>query len=521
MPVFSDGQKISETEWARLIQSVPASYVVWKDGSTYRAECLLKGGTDYSGTDAATVIQSALDNGKKVFIKNGEYGISTDISLRSGTVLVGEGYDTVLKATVADVGVKAVNVDNVVVENLRIDGSYDTLGGSGINLEAQNSGKVIFRNVWTHNSGADGAGFWHGSRDCWIVNCWAWDTNTNGFFIEKGGVGESYHCGVINSISYNAGGDGIRFTEAYECILKANILVNPTRSGILADYAHRSVVEGNIIINPTQSGISIGNSEDTIVKGNLINTTGAGYSGIASGASDSRIQIIGNKILSSGGMGISAESSNIAITGNTIKGSAWNGIHIASLSSATVQGNVVIENGQRGIYLKKVQKSTVTGNVVKNNSQNTAGANDGIALEGTATTSTQYNLISGNIVFDDQTTKTQRWNIIEVAYCDYNRIEDNMVEGYHTGAISKTGTHTIVKGNVGYVTENSGTATISSSTYVDVTHGLAGTPTVINVTPATSGTGDWYLSNIGDTTFRINVANSGTYTFHWTAEYKP
>ena len=32
MPQFSDGKEIHEAEWDRLLESIPASYVVWKDG---------------------------------------------------------------------------------------------------------------------------------------------------------------------------------------------------------------------------------------------------------------------------------------------------------------------------------------------------------------------------------------------------------------------------------------------------------------------------------------------------------
>lgn len=62
MPQTLDGTVISHADYqTRLLESIPASYVVWKDGDTYRAECLLKNGTDYTvGTDTA-VIQAAID----------------------------------------------------------------------------------------------------------------------------------------------------------------------------------------------------------------------------------------------------------------------------------------------------------------------------------------------------------------------------------------------------------------------------------------------------------------------------
>jgi len=76
------------------MQSIPASYVVWKDGSTYRAECQVKDGDDLSGTDAADVIQSAVDflsSGGKIFLRRGiyEFGSAVDIP-HGGIAIVGE-----------------------------------------------------------------------------------------------------------------------------------------------------------------------------------------------------------------------------------------------------------------------------------------------------------------------------------------------------------------------------------------------------------------------------------------------
>jgi hypothetical protein len=80
----------------------------------------------------------------------------------------------------------------------------------------------------------------------------------------------------------------------------------------------------------------------------------------------------------------------------------------------------------------------------------------------------------------------------------------------------------VVSGNIGYTTSNSGTATVTGgSTFVNVAHGLSITPTIANirVTP-TNNLGNatmFWLSNVGATTFRINVdADPGAAaTFTW------
>jgi len=64
----------------------PASYIIWTDGSTYYALNGSTGEIDYSGTDAATVIQNAVDNTPtygKVVITEGTYTLTNAIELKS------------------------------------------------------------------------------------------------------------------------------------------------------------------------------------------------------------------------------------------------------------------------------------------------------------------------------------------------------------------------------------------------------------------------------------------------------
>jgi len=68
-----------------------------------------------------------------------------------------------------------------------------------------------------------------------------------------------------------------------------------------------------------------------------------------------------------------------------------------------------------------------------------------------------------------------------------------------------------------YLTQNSGN--VSLLTGNTVSHGLAGTPTYIDLTITVSE--DVWYSAIGDTTFTINFDGGGTQTISWYAEYKP
>jgi hypothetical protein len=89
----------------RVVQSIPSSYTVWKDGTQAIAECNVKGGTDYTtGTDA-TVIQNAIDalTSGKILFRVGTYDIATPLSV-IGTkriVMVGEERRTTILKNVA------------------------------------------------------------------------------------------------------------------------------------------------------------------------------------------------------------------------------------------------------------------------------------------------------------------------------------------------------------------------------------------------------------------------------------
>lgn len=99
----------------------------------------------------------------------------------------------------------------------------------------------------------------------------------------------------------------------------------------------------------------------------------------------------------------------------------------------------------------------------------------GVYLEGST-----RNIISGNRIFDTRTPYQQQYAIYEYhAVSDYNIFEFNRVDE-NLNTIYKVGANTKVKCNIGYVTENSGTAEASNDDWI--AHGLAGTPTYVDLT---------------------------------------
>ena len=79
---------------------------------------------------------------------------------------------------------------------------------------------------------------------------------------------------------------------------------------------------------------------------------------------------------------------------------------------------------------------------------------------------------------------------------------------------------TIVPNLKNFVTENSGTATISASTAVTFNHGLAGTPTFVMASFNSTAVDGWKWTATS-TQITITVTPTGTYKVYWTAKYTP
>jgi hypothetical protein len=132
------GGKDTVGDMQRVVQSIPSSYTVWKDGTQAIAECNVKGGTDYTtGTDVV-VTQNAFDalpDGGKLFFKEGTYTISTQLNVLKAKhlILEGEGFD------------------NTILKNNALTTRLIALGdGTGAGNDF--TGKLIMRNMQLHGN---------------------------------------------------------------------------------------------------------------------------------------------------------------------------------------------------------------------------------------------------------------------------------------------------------------------------------------------------------------------------------
>ena len=184
---------------------------------------------------------------------------------------------------------------------------------------------------------------------------------------------------------------------------------------------------------------------------------------------------------------------------------------VAEPGKAFVNGNIfesIIAHGVGySVFLDKENNCAVHGNIFKSIGIQSGNSVKGIYCEGGGN---QFQ----NVFIWDWTAP----NAVEFT-ATANR---NRIYGYLTPNVTDAGTKNIIKDNVGYITENSGTATITAGqTSVAVTHGLAATPTRVILTPTTDTAGRRYwVSAKGATTFTITIDSTYTsdITFDWRAQ---
>jgi len=129
----------------------PFSFVVYKDRDKYMAEDW-RGRIRFEDDDAYLVIQSALDNGRGVFLRAGAYELSDTLVVDYGRQLIGES--TRLTRLVSPSGKYAIKIESsvgwarhMVVRDLYIDGNGRA--GSGIQINIQKD--LVVERIWIYS----------------------------------------------------------------------------------------------------------------------------------------------------------------------------------------------------------------------------------------------------------------------------------------------------------------------------------------------------------------------------------
>ena len=460
-----------------LYPQQPASYIIWRDGSTYYAKNGSTGAIDYNGVDAKTVINnvlSALTVGrtwKERVVLRGNFSISGTIYPRSYTVL-----DLTNARLIASTGIsRVIELAGVTRTQVEIVGGIINANENNQGVHIESANQVLVRGTTIYDA-SDECFNIKSSNNVRISNCYAYSTislaDVDGFKIE-----DSTECTLSNNIAKNMGygetpstANGIELQGSTLCSVGGNIVVNSTSANInLEINSNDNVIDSNIVRYGKTTGILIaGSKRNTVSKNSVSDVTGQGINLYESSEAESRNTVIGNIVNNTGSYGIWVFNSN------------YNIINENQVSLTDAHAFLITDSDYNIISENQVERQS----------------NNDIYIFQTSS----YNLVQGNIIKILALSNTAQ----------NNKIYDNIIK---TSVTPGTGSNQW-RANTGYVTENTGNATLAAITSsIVVNHGCSYTPTLgdIQVT-ANRDLGNctyfWY-DTVTATQFTIHVGASG------------
>lgn len=357
---------------------------------------------------------------------------------------------------------------------------------------------------------------------------------------------------TIDGIHADGCGEGIVWSYADRVVCVNNVITNVTlQDGVEAIGSDHFVIANNYIEgHSSNSAIDLftpADADDTygLVASNVIVTAGAGININSGGGSDLHdVTVIGNILDLSGtstaiaidvgttvlsqrvliganniygakdGVTVGAAADDITIADNLIRGSNEMGVRVLDGATKTdIIDNAIFDVVQFGVQVSQANDVRIAGNRLQ-------GCAEGIRLGGTAGNLVERVSVLDNWILDN----TSRGMALQ--YTDEIQIVGNILHNNTAGILFfNTNTNLTFRHNHGFITENNGTATVTSgNTTIVVGHGLDRTPDLqdISVTP-TNNLGNaslFWISTPTSTQFTINVdADPGatTATFVWTA----
>lgn len=400
------------TNWNDIINKdniIPASYIIYREGSMFYARSGKHGNIDFKGTDAATVIHSAqnnIDRGE-LYIKKGSYPITKHLALNNGVYVTGEGDGTKIELN-QGISIRIVGGNNVKVSNLSIDGSNHVAYNYAIYIEDANN--VIIDGVTIKD--ARGFGIYITAnimsdtiiiKNCILNGLGNNDIIGGGSIIQGSNVVTNVI--IVNNVIKQDASQGDLYDAAIDIVgVYRTAFLNNITEGLIAfgseKYPHKySVISGNIIKNP---------------KGK--NTTQIS----AYATTEADINAI-----------------DLSFTNNTIENGHIEiiGVNTAYYIKGIISNNVV--TGVRGmdhpISLKYCSQFVITGNMISNGVT-------GINLD-----SSTYTNVIGNIIADSMT------GIDENSNCNYNMISGNIITNVTNKVVNISPT-SMYFNNMGYIT---------------------------------------------------------------------
>jgi len=408
-----------------------ASYTIWRDGSYYYAKNAY-GAIDYSGTDAALVIQSAINaiNGRgHIFIKAGIYDLYSPINYTS------DNFELYIEGEIG--GIYAYTPYCTVLRK-QFNGDMLTLSSS--------------RNAYYANFYLKNLKFL-GNRDS---------------YTGRGLVVSGPSWSVIENCHFsNMYGNAIRIENSKVIrIVRCQVYTKETESGVyLKNVGDSQIYDLEVCID------LFSNPALEIDTGCTFEIFGGHFEGYYGIKTSSHIRVIGANLPW-------AYSNNIYVNWSSCT-------FISCFLNNPNQGGFTDERGAN-VFTNAKPRTELIGCWIGSGNKATYG------------------------------------------FYGYNGSNSRLIGNEFYGTFSVSPVRLVSgetwKSNANFVTENSGTATIPSGQNITiVSHGLAGTPTMVVVTGTTNDTADAYVLAVTSTVFTIAVPSpvGGNRTVYWYAEYKP
>jgi len=474
-----------------------ATYVVAASNSEHRYDVDFKcdGVADDVTIEAAIAALPA--TGGRVLLLDGQYNITGDIHMTalSNITLEGQGDATVILKAANTNAIAIEDCHYIRIKNLKIDGD-STYTGYGIdiysNLGVLMEGHRVEGCTIVDLVGANSTGIYVTyTNDAKIINNKVENCEKVGLWIDDT-INSLVHGNLVKSCDEQ----GIKVREFtypdQHIIISNNTCLDNGASGALSGIDLRSinyaVIANNICNGNTEHGIYVLSGSYATITGNSCYDNDSRGIMVYDNLSTT---VLGNICKTNGTDGIClyGTTADCVVSNNICNANTDVGIMIEeSVGYNTVVGNSCYLNEKDGICVFKSDYNNVIGNNCKDNGQLANNTYSDIRIWGTGAgaNASEHNVVKGNVCLATLATKV-RYNISEEAATDnYNMIEGNDVSAGVTATINSLGANSMVRNNEGWVTENSGTATLANgNTTIVVAHGLDVTPTQgdIVVTP--------------------------------------
>jgi len=453
---------------AKMVEAIP-KYLVYIEGSTFKAKNCANGTIESAGADAATVINYALTQTGTIILKDGTYPIKTTLDIPSNTALIGASWSAILQHH-ADLGnnniVEATTKTNVEVRNLQIDGndSDHATNSRGVQFTTVTRGTVD--NIYVHDTGLDGVRVLTSCSYCQVSNITADNTGNHSIFV---GYGCSY-CNIVNIRSKDPGTEHV--TIEFQTDSTDNTYINidnvvgegAENHGLYIQHADYINVANINIFENQNAGIYIDDANHIHFENCIVNQT------ISAGRQPFEIK--------SNAANITFDNCTSLNSGSGVSnGALIEGKNITIANSHFSNMDRPLEFGA-GCALVEIIGCHFT------QYRNGAGGS-AVIIKGSG------------ITFDDNTFDNPRNDPAYTLYCNSDgyqiSIINNTLNGTASTAQIRTRNQTIIRHNRGWVSENCGTVSGILCSGV-VAHGLSylaglSIPTLISVTPANSTCG--------------------------------